>query len=122
MDRQDRLKLVGAHAADAENSGLRRFNQKYRLVAGARGDRQREHAFVHVLVDLLAARAKADLDLRRFRHLERLRRTGVLERQILDVDLLDRELHKRTGIARRWRALGFGHRTTPAKGKTTSLP
>src|SRR5947207_723899 len=122
MDRQDRLKLVGAHAADAKNARLRRFNQKYCLVAGARGDRQREHTLVSVGGNLLAARAKADLDLRRFRHLKRLRRAGVLERQILDVDLLDRELHKRTGVTRWWRALGFGHRTSPAKGKRSSLP
>ncbi len=45
-----------------EKPGLRRLDQEQRLVAGLRGHRDREHALVDVLLDLLAARAQADLD------------------------------------------------------------
>ena len=117
MDLEHLLQLFSRDSSDAEDASLRRFNQEDRLVAGARGDRQCEHALVHVLVDLLTARAEADFDLRRFAHLERLRGAGVLERQILDVDLFDRELHERAAVARRrGRAGGIDHRASPAKG------
>ena len=107
MDREHRLQLFSRDASDAEDAGLRRFNQEDRLVAGARGDRQCEHALVHVLVDLLAARAEADFDLRRFAHLERLRGAGVLKRKVLDVDLVDLEGRILHGLRRR--GLRIGH-------------
>ena len=90
MNRQHRLKLVRRHAANREHAGLRGFDEEHRLVVRARGDRERQHAFVNVGRNLLAARAEADLDLRRVGELEALRRTGVFERKILDVNLLDR--------------------------------
>ena len=91
VDRDDLLQMLGGHAADREESRLRRLDQEQRLVADLRRQRHRQHAFVDVGLDLLAARAKADFDLRLLLVQERLRRAGVLEREVLEVDLVDAE-------------------------------
>ena len=93
------MRLFGRDAANAEHPRLRHFDEEQRLVGDLRGDGDREHTLVDVLVDLLGARAQADFDLRRFGELERLGRTGVFERQILDVDLLDRQLDGLEAVA-----------------------
>src|SRR5207245_399331 len=104
MDAENRLDVRQWHAFDPEYASLRRLDQEQRFVAGLGSHGDGQHALEDALLYLLAAAAQADLNLRRWRFLERerLRRTRVFERQVLDVDLLD--LQRRSGGN-----LRFGH-------------
>jgi hypothetical protein len=68
VDRDDLLQMLGRNAADSEKARLRRLDEEQRLVADLRRQRDGQHRFVDVRLDLLAARAEADLDLRLFLH------------------------------------------------------
>ena len=111
---QHRLDLGERYPADPEYAGLRRFDQEQRLVAVLRRDRDREHAFEHGLLDLLAAAAQTDFDLGRFLGRERLRRSRVFEREVLEVDLFDSQRRSAGSLL-------VSHALSSCKGRVAGL-
>src|SRR5690606_4550493 len=84
-------KLVLGDPADLEDAGLLRLDEEQGLVAHLRGDGERHDALVDAVGDGLAAHVELDLDLGTLLLEEDLRRMRHLEREILQVDTLDRE-------------------------------
>ena len=118
VDRDDLLQMLGRHAADREEPGLRRLDEEERLVGDLRRQRHRQHALVDVGLDLLAARAKAHLDLRLLLVQERLRRAGALEREVLEIDLVDAE---RGALGTAALLLRVGHDVDPWRCQTADF-
>jgi hypothetical protein len=91
VDGNQRLQPVRRDPADREDAGLGCFDEEERLVADLRREGHREDALVDVRLDLFAARAQPDLDLRLLLREERLGGSRAFEREVLDVDLVDGE-------------------------------
>src|SRR6202165_1617795 len=113
------VELLGWHVAHREDARLYRLGEEDRLVVAARGDGRRDR---HLVIDVGELRRRGvDLyfDLRLHLRHERLGCVRNLEREILDVDLLDLE----AGLLRLrlWcRLLQFAHGEPSRSG--SSLP
>ena len=91
-DHHHRLEVALGDVADLEDAGLGHFDQEEVAVfadLGVDGDGQGH--FIHAVLDGLAGSAQLDVDLRRFALEEDLRRARDFQRQVLDVELFDRE-------------------------------
>ena len=90
-DADDRLQLVFGDVADLEDAALLGLDQEQRLVVDLGRDGRGDGDFVDAVGDRRGAQAEVDLDLRLALLEQDLRRVGLLERQILQVDALDLE-------------------------------
>ena len=91
MYAQDGLHVRLGNVADLENAGLRDLDQENGLLADLGRDGHRQDRLENAIADGFAAGRQRDFDLRRVLQQERLRGTGIFQRQILDVDALDGE-------------------------------
>src|SRR5690606_3810213 len=92
---EQRVEHVGFEAGQAEHARLLHLDHVHRIAvafAGGAGQGHAQHHFVGVLAQALDALVEVHVDLRLGLLVEHQRRLGRLERDVLDVDLLDAEL------------------------------
>jgi hypothetical protein len=89
--RKERFEIGFRHVADLENAGLRHLHQKHGLLARLGGHRDRQHHLVQALADGRAFIMQLHVHLRLLARQEYVRGMRNLQRQVLDVNLLDAE-------------------------------